>query len=228
MKTRVLKCPRRYVINHTCQARSPRSRELSLSAVACFSVFTSFLEFFWSSVCVCVSFCLFSQAATSLSPTIPHVSADKRWGIIKHVGHILAEITHTGPSPPPSLIFHREEERDAYIILTEPEWRETSLCYLHSHMHCQRFMVQDFNGALTHLSPSVYLSPRPQGHANTHPSIIQLPLPVFLLFSVFPLSALHLVPSFTSHFPLALSIFFLKNNTKDVKVWFGSEGDDVM
>lgn len=42
------------------------------------------------------SFCLFSQAATSLPPTIPHVSADKRWGITKHVGHTLAEITHTG------------------------------------------------------------------------------------------------------------------------------------
>lgn len=125
---------------------------------------------------VCRSFCLSSQEATSLPPAIPHVSADKTWGIIKHVGHILAEITHTAAPP---LIFHRKEERDAYIILTEPEWRETSLCYLHTHMHCQRFIVQGFNGALTplSLSPCIPLS----SLTDTHPSIIQLPLPVFLL-----------------------------------------------
>lgn len=103
MKSRALKCARHYVINHTCQARSSPSRELSLSSVGCSSLvsdFLSSLHVFCSSVCVheCVSgsFGFFSQAATSLSPTIPHVSTDKRWGITKHVGHMLAEITHTG------------------------------------------------------------------------------------------------------------------------------------
>lgn len=103
MKSRVPKCARHYAINHTCQARGPPSRKLSLSAVGCFSLRS--LLFFHScvspgrlDVCDCVSgsLCLFSQATTSLPPTIPHVSADKRRGITKHAGRMLAEITRTG------------------------------------------------------------------------------------------------------------------------------------
>lgn len=87
-------------INHTCQARATRSRKLSLSAVGrfCRVPWVSFIPAHFQDVCDCVSgsLCLFSQAATSLPPPIPHVSADKRWGITKHAGHMLAEITHAG------------------------------------------------------------------------------------------------------------------------------------
>lgn len=148
---------------------------------------------------VCRSFCLSSQEATSLPPAIPHVSADKTWGIIKHVGHILAEITHTAAPP---LIFHRKEERDAYIILTEPEWRETSLCYLHTHMHCQRFIVQGFNGALTPLSLSLYPSLLTHRHTSIHHSASASCFP--------PLSFLYLPSiSFYFHFFPPLHIFLL-------------------
>lgn len=107
----------------------------------------------------------------------------------------------------PPLIFHGEEERDAYIILTEPEWRETSLCYLHTHMHCQRFIVQGFNGALTHTSLPLCTS---RTDTQTHTSITHLPLPLFsssspsslyrLSISRLPLLLISLL-----HFPL----FFL-------------------
>lgn len=109
------------------------------------------------------------------------------------------------------LIFHREEERGAYIILTEPEWRKTSLCYLHTHTHCQRFIVQGFNGALTHLSLSGYRSPFLHRHTNTHPSIIHFPLPQFSSSSpsLFSLSAVHLTSPFTSHFSPPFPLFFL-------------------
>lgn len=96
----------------------------------------------------------------------------------------------------PPLIFHRKEERGAYIILTEPEWRETSPCYLHTHMHCQRFIVQGFNGALTPLSLSLYsLSSQTHKHTSIHHSASSSRFPPPL--SVFPLSLLSI-----SHLPL--------------------------
>lgn len=86
------------------------------------------------------------------------------------------------PPPPPtstqaqsqatSLIFHRDEEKAAYIILPEHQQRETSLRYLHSHMHCQRFIVQGFNGALTAPLPpiGVRAPPSPPSPPHTHAS----------------------------------------------------------
>lgn len=109
----------------------------------------------------------------------------------------------------PPLIFHSEEEREAYIILTEPEWRETSLCYLHTHTHCQRFIVQGFNGGPTHLSPSLslYTSLLARTDTNTHPSIIQSLLPLFSSSSPW----FHYQLSI-SHLPLLLiSLFHLSS-----------------
>lgn len=119
--------------------------------------------------------------------------------------------THRGDPPaltlPTSLIFHRDEERSACIILSERQQRETSLRYLHSHMHCQRFIVQGFNGALTPLPPSlpprVSASPLPRTHAST-PGIHHSGLLLSLfspLLSVFPLSAVHLPLLFISRPP---------------------------
>lgn len=158
MKSRALKCARHYVINHTCQARSPRSRKLSLSAVACFSLVSGFLSFlcvFWSSVCVWV--CLW-VISSSFPRRVSHQQY-LMWALIRgeELPNMLATCWLRSHTQGPPLIFHREEERDAYIILTEPEWRETSLCYLHTHTQCQRFIVQGFNGALTHLSLSLSL-----------------------------------------------------------------------
>lgn len=107
-----------------------------------------------------------------------------------------------------SLIFHRDEEKAAYIILPERQQRETSLRYLHSHMHCQRFIVQGFNGALTapHRHPhsvSVPRPPPPHTRASTpgiHHSGLLLSL-FSLLLSVFPLSAVHLPLLFISRPP---------------------------
>lgn len=64
--------------------------------VPCFSFTPVCLPAVYVCDCVSGSLCLFSQTTTSLPPTIPHVSADKRWGITKHVGRMLAEITRTG------------------------------------------------------------------------------------------------------------------------------------
>lgn len=101
MRSRALKCARRYVINHVCQALGPQSRKLSPSAVGCLvSDFLSFLCAFCSSVWARVfflgHFTSFSQAATCPPLITPHVSADKRWRLTKHAGHMLAEITHAG------------------------------------------------------------------------------------------------------------------------------------
>lgn len=68
-------------------------------------------------------------------------------------------------------------------------------------MHCQRFIVHGFNGALTPLPPCVATT-SPLTRANTPASII--PSLLYFLFSplisVFPLSAVHLSSSFTFHF----------------------------
>lgn len=90
-----------------------------------------------------VTVCLghFAAILPTRLPTVPHVSADKERGTIKHVGHILAQITHVHGCPAP-LIFHREGERAAYIILTEAEWRETSLRYLHTHALSQIYSTR--------------------------------------------------------------------------------------
>lgn len=103
----------------------------------------------------------------------------------------------------PPLIFHRKEERGAYIILTEPEWRETSPCYLHTHMHCQRFIVQGFNGALTPLSLSLSVFPVfTDTQTHIHPSLSFL-----FLFSPSSLSFLYLCcPS-----PISLYFSFLSS-----------------
>lgn len=118
------------------------------------------------------------------------------------MSHIHSHTHATPPAPtqPTSLIFHRDEERAACIILTERQQRETSLRYLHSHMHCQRFIVQGFNGALTPPSP---LLPRPRTRTNTpgiHHSALLLSL-FSPLLSVFPLSAVHLPLLFISRPP---------------------------
>lgn len=105
----------------------------------------------------------------------------------------------------PPLIFHREEERDAYIILTEPEWRETSLCYLHTHTQCQRFIVQGFNGALTHLSLSLFLYTSLFSRTGTQTHINPSFSFLFLFSSSFPS---FLYPLSISHLPL-FSIFSL-------------------
>lgn len=129
--------------------------------------------------------------------------------------------SHTQGSP---LIFHREEERDACIILTEPEWRETSLCYLHTHTHCQRFIVQGFNGALTHTSLSVYLSCT---DTNTHPSIIHF----LLLFSksspYLPSISHPFLLSFHPPPPSSPVSFALRDvkHRKNKDVRFGTEGE---
>lgn len=141
----------------------------------------------------------------------------------------------------PPLIFHRKEERGAYIILTEPEWRETSPCYLHTHMHCQRFIVQGFNGALTPLSLSLYsLSSQTHKHTSIHHSASSSCFPPPLCLS--SISAVHLPSPFTFHFSPPLYIFSSLYKTapnvspvarliesavknKDVKVWFSSKGE---
>lgn len=63
----------------------------------------------------------------------------------------------------------------------------------HTHAHCQRFMVQGFNGALTHLFLSVYLSPLSHSHTNTHRSVINLPSPPLFLSPSSPPSSLYLL-----------------------------------
>lgn len=148
-------------------------------------------------ICMCVSVFVGHFASLPRRPQVFHLQY-LMWAPIRRevLSNMLATYwlrSHTQPHPP--LIFHGKEERDAYIILTEPEWRETSLCYLHTHMHCQRFIVQGFNGALTPLSLSlpVFLSPHSRTHI--HPSFSFL----FLFSSsVFPLSAVHLLLFFIS------------------------------
>lgn len=227
MKSRVLKCARHYVINHTCQACGPRSRKLSLSAVACFSPVSDFLSFllvFWSSVCVWVCFWvifLFSQAATSLPPTIPHVSADKRWGITKHVGHMLAEITHTEP---PSNISQGRRKGCIHHSDRARMERDIPLLSTHTHMHCRRFIVQGFNGALTHLSHSVYLSHKHTSIHHSSPCFPPLLCRSFICCPTSPFSFLSSISPFSSSsFP-----FLHSTNWKYSKIKMSKSGSVQM
>lgn len=187
MKSRAVRCPQYCTINHTCQV----DQESCQPFLACCHCFLN-LSVFWSSECVWPCFWVSLPPfypRWQHAPPQPTIKALVRSEVSSNTLATYCLRSHTS-TPPPTLIFHWEEERDAYIILTEPEWRETSLRYLLTHMYCQRFIVQGFNGALTHLSLFVYLSPGSHRHTNTHPSIIQHSLPIFLQLSIFSLCCL--------------------------------------
>lgn len=151
---------------------------------------------------MCESVFLGHSASFPRQPQASHLQY-LMWALIRSevLSNMLATYWLRSHTQGPPLIFHRKEERGAYIILTEPEWRETSLCYLHTHMHCQRFIVQGFNGALTPLSLSVFpVFTDTQTHI--HPSFSFL-----FLFSSSSLSFLYLCcPS-----PISLYFSFLSS-----------------
>lgn len=130
---------------------------------------------------------------------------------------------HSGDPPAPSqatsLIFQWDEEKAAYIILPERQQRETSLRYLHSHMHCQRFIVQGFNGALATPPPqppqcacAPLCSPHAGIHAR-HPSLGPPPLPVFP--SPLRLPSISRPSPFTFHFSASASHSFFSHALPD-------------
>ncbi len=159
---------------------------------------------------MCVSVFLGHFASFPRRPQVSHLQY-LMWALIRgeELPNMLATCWLRSHTQSPPLIFHREEEKDAYIILTEPEWRETSLCYLHTHTHCQRFIVQGFNGALTLLSLSLYTSllARTDTQPHIHPSFSFLcffsPSPSFLY--LLSISHLPLLLISLLHFPFSSS-----------------------
>lgn len=153
--------------------------KLSRSAVTCSSLVPDFLYILFVcflAICMCGSVFLGHFVSFPRRPQVSHLQY-LMWALIR--GEELPNMSATcwlrSHTQGPPVIFHREEERDAYIILTEPEWRETSLCYLHTHTHCERFIVQGFNGALTHTSLSLCIPLPSLTRTHKHTSIHHSP-----------------------------------------------------
>lgn len=84
MKSRVLKSARHYVINHTCQARSPWSTKLLVSVVG---PFLPCLWFPWICalfrvICMCVSVFLGQFASSPRRPQVSHLQY-LMWALIR-------------------------------------------------------------------------------------------------------------------------------------------------
>lgn len=205
MKSRVLKCACHYVINHTCQPRSPRSRKLLLSAVGRSSLVAGFLWFlhdFWSLVCVSLLLGQFSSY-----PRRPQVSQlqSLMWELIRgeESPNMLTTCWLRSHTQSP-LWYFTGQKKGTHTSSWQRQNGERHPSVISTHTHTVRDLWYKALMAPSHTFLSVFLSPlSTQTHIRPSPSSSFL----FSLLHLFDICCpSHRTSNFSSSFSLSSSL----------------------